>query len=91
MKKFSEVQKQKPLPVIFGEKVLRVYTDSNNCYVLYHQSLTDPRHTLLIFISDKAKPESYCRLTNEEIFVDFFMTLIAINLLIALLFSMRTK
>lgn len=71
MKKFSEVQKQKPLPVIFGEKVLRVYTDSNNRYVLYNQSLTDPRHTLLIFISEKAKPESYCRLTNEEVFVDF--------------------
>lgn len=75
MKKFSEVQKQKPLPVVFDKKVLRVYTDSNNRYVLYHESLTDPRHTLLVFISDKAKPESYCRSSNEGVFVDFLSDL----------------
>lgn len=75
MKKFSEVQKQKPLPVVFDKKVLRVYTDSNNRYVLYHESLTDPRHTLLVFISDKTKPESYCRSSNDGVFVDFLSEL----------------
>lgn len=59
------------MPLVFGSKVLRLYNGQNHSYVAYYESLTDPRHTLLVILSDKTKPEAYCRQKDESVFIDF--------------------
>lgn len=72
MKKYSDIDKQKPLTNICGEQVLRIYKeDTTSRYVVYYNSLTSERHTLLLFLSDKAKAEIYDKETRSDVFVDF--------------------